>query len=112
MVSRFRKGKKRPIPETLEDYKKAIVEAQPRPPSAGIYYWIVGWHKNHRVILGSFVTEQEAYQEGYSKFQSDFKVIPLKTRDEAKASREIRAMVLDETRDVDETFKRFRHQID
>jgi len=78
----------------------------------GIFWWVYGLYNGRRIILGPFSSENEAYDEGYTKISSDIDVVGLHTRDEAKASREIRAKVLDETRDVSETFKRFRHDAD
>ena len=75
------------------------------------YYYVWGWQGNRRVLWGAFDTEDMAYEEGYSKLDSDFTVVPLPTRDLQRASRELRARVLSETGNVDETFRHFKHKI-
>jgi len=103
--------------EKLPPMGKAAFDAgakrlKPLVANIGVYWWVYGWHKNRRIILGPYSSEEEAYEDGYAKISSDVKAVPLRTRDEQKASREIRARVLDETRDIDETFRRFRHKVD
>ena len=103
--------------ERLPPMGKAAISAgarglKPIVDRIGVYWWVYGWHKNRRIVLGPYSSEDEAYEDGCAKISSDVKVIPLKTRDEQKASREIRARVLDETRNIDETFRRFRHSVD
>ena len=74
-----------------------------------IYFWIWGWQQTKRVLWGPFESENLAYEEGFAKLDADFSVVPLPTRDVARASRELRARVLDETADVNSAFRRFRH---
>lgn len=78
-------------------------------PALVIYYWLLGRKAERRVIMGPYVSYEAADVDGYSNFGSEYEVIPLKTRDRAAAREEIRKKVLDETHDVEETFKRFRH---
>lgn len=74
-----------------------------------VYYWIWGLEGGRRVLCGPKTTEDEAYQWGFANLSGDFEVIPLKTRDEATASRILRARLLEET-NTDTAFKRFKHQ--
>ncbi len=75
------------------------------------YYWIVGEsdETGRRMIYGYRNTESEAKQVANRIRNAVCRVIPLDTRDDKEASRRIRAMVLDETGDIDESFKRFKH---
>lgn len=76
-----------------------------------LYYWIVGESDatGRRMIYGYRNTESEAKQIANRIRNAVCRVIPLETRDDKEASRQIRAMVLDETQSIDEAFKRFRH---
>lgn len=75
------------------------------------FYWIWGRNGGRRVVWGPFNTQQEATQKALTKLSSDFEVIPLRTRDQATASRIMRARYLNETEDFDETFRNFQHTL-
>jgi len=109
------RGGKRPrmrVPKTVEQFEREIKKPHLLRLDLGLYWWIRGEHRGRRVILGPFLDEKSAYEAGYEQLSSDFTVLMLRTKDEAKASRLIRAMVLEETRNLDNTFKRFRHSVD
>lgn len=99
------------VPKTAEQFEKEIKKPHLLRLDLGIYYWIRGNYEGRRVILGPYLSEKEAYEAGYAQLASDFDVVMLRTKDEAKASRLIRAMVLEETRNLGDTFKRFRHSV-
>ena len=73
-----------------------------------IYYWVVGKDAGRRVIMGAYGTYDDADRDGYNTFK-DYEVIPLNTRDRGMAREMIRKKVLDETHDIEETFRRFKH---
>jgi hypothetical protein len=73
-----------------------------------IYYWIVGKDAGRRIIMGAYGTYEEADMDGYNNFK-DYEIIPLNTRDRSMAREMIRKKVLDETHDIEETFRRFKH---
>ena len=79
--------------------------------SKRLYYWIVGESEESgkRMIYGYRNTESEAKQVANRIRNAVCKVVPLDTKDDKEASRRIRAMVLDETQSIDESFKRFKH---
>lgn len=77
----------------------------------GTYYWIWGIEEGRRVLCGPEMTEEAAYQWGFKNLTSDFEVVPLSTRDEATASRIMRARLLEETGSPSLTFKRFKHKV-
>lgn len=79
--------------------------------SGTTYYWIWGRDCGRRVVWGPFESHHEATDKALMKLSSDFEIVPLRTRDQATASRILRSRVLDETGDFDETFKNFKHQL-
>jgi hypothetical protein len=103
--------------DVTEEFKKKMKEGSTPPRlDTGIYYWVWAMEpmggKQKRVLLGPFMSEDEAYTRAYSKLSGNFEVVSLATRDVTLASRILRARVLDETGDSMETFKRFRHKLD
>lgn len=78
----------------------------------GVYYWIWGWADNRRILWGPYMSEKEAYTAGYERLQTDFEVIPLRTRDETSASRQMRARLLEEQASVSDTFRPFGHKVE
>jgi hypothetical protein len=72
------------------------------------YYWVIGRDKARRVIMGAYRTYDEADRDGYANFQ-EYEVITLPTKDRTAAREMIRKRILDETHDVIETFRRFKH---
>jgi len=75
-----------------------------------VYWWIWGVEHGRRIVWGPYESDSEAYAKGYSKLSGKFEVVPLRTRDTAEASRILRARLFEETGDIDETFKYFRHK--
>ena len=72
------------------------------------YWWVMGIHQGRRVILGPFMTEEEATQIGYNKVGGNFEVRALPTRDEASATRMLKGRLVEDV-DLDEAMKRFKH---
>jgi hypothetical protein len=82
-------------------------------PSAKTYYWVWATLENGRhIIWGAYNTYNDAENKAYSKLGGNFEVVPLKTRDESEASRILRAKYLEESGDVEDSFKRFKHTQD
>ena len=54
------------------------------------YWWVVANYEGRKVILGAFNTNEDAYQEGYSKIDGDFETVALPTRDMGRAVRMLR----------------------
>lgn len=103
--------KRTPIPMSMEDLEQTVMHPEPLTMDTGIYWWVWGWDGNRRALFGPFASEKEGYDRGYEKLQTDFEVLALRTRNEVEASRQLRYRVLDETENVNEAFRRFRHKI-
>lgn len=96
---------------TIADMKKKMEGGVQAPRvDFGVYWWVYGNQNGRRVLFGPFTTEDEAEREGYAKLTSNYETVCLKTRDEQQASRILRARVLGETQNLDETFRRFKHK--
>ncbi len=80
-------------------------------PEVKTYYWILGVsdETGRRIIYGYKPSYQEAQLKASSIHNATTEIVALKTRDENSASRQLRALVLDETNDIDESFKKFKH---
>lgn len=97
--------------DITEGFRKQMKEdAQPLRLDTGTYWWIWAIEEGRRIVWGPFQTQEEGTQKAYATLQGDFSVIPLKTRNEVEASRQLRAKVLVETQDVSSTFRRFEHE--
>lgn len=99
--------------ERAVNQKKEMADYMRRashPPQQTEYYWVWGWDGNRRVIFGPFNTDNEANELGYQKLQTDYEVVRLNTRNEQEASRKLRFQVLDNTANLPEAMRRFRHK--
>ena len=74
------------------------------------YYWIWAEDGNRRIVWGAYSTREEAQRIGASKLNCPFEVVELPTKDEASASRMLRARLLNETGDTENSFSRFSHK--
>ena len=101
-------GKQEDITEGFR--KQMEQDAQPLRMDMGVYWWIYAMQDGKRIIWGSFPTEEEAMQTGYSVLSGNFECVPLRTKNSVEASRILRARVLAETQNVPLTFKRFEHE--
>jgi hypothetical protein len=77
--------------------------------SVRTYYWIWAEGDNRQILWGPYKSFDDAERKGYSKLGGNFEVVPLKTRDEAEASRIMRDRMLNDTGDIGESFQRFKH---
>jgi len=74
------------------------------------YYYVWGLHNGKRVCLGPYASEDEAWQIMYAK-DINGDVEPLKTRDQATATRVLKAKSLnDESVTLDAALQRVRHK--
>lgn len=79
----------------------------------GQWWWSRGWvltkrGRSYIVVLGPYPTEDDARQDGFSKFMGDFDVKKLPTRDETKATHYFRYERAGEA-GLSESLERFRH---
>ena len=74
------------------------------------WYWVVTSYGGRLVIIGPKSTESEATEFGYLKLDTEFKVVPLATRDRARATSQIKAKRLDITGDLGGALKFAMHQ--
>jgi hypothetical protein len=75
------------------------------------YYWI--WFardSSHKGLLGSYQTYEQAERKAVSSLNVPYEIVKLRTRDEAEASRVMRARLLGDSGDVEKTFNRFSHK--
>lgn len=76
-----------------------------------IYFWIVANLNGRLVVIGPKSSEDEANEFGYQKLDVPFDVVPLHTRDRAKATSQVKARRLDATGDLERSIQRARHKI-
>jgi len=78
--------------------------------SLGVYYWTFGWtpKKSKPVLLGPFTSEAEAEEAGLRL--DDYEVFELKTKDTAKATRQIKAILADRLKVVDKALQPCLHE--
>ncbi len=76
------------------------------------YWWIWGDTGTRRIVWGAYNSRDEAYRIAISKLNvGNFECVELPTRDEAAASRMLRARLLNEStpETIDSAFARFKH---
>lgn len=88
-------------------YKLGISRPEDREAKLKSYYWIWGLGSRH-IVLGPFSSYEEAQHKSL-KLDCPAEIEKLNTRDEAQASRILRAKLLGETGSVEESFHRFKH---
>ena len=75
------------------------------------YYWI--WFDRdgeHKGLWGAYNSYEEAERKAVSKLNVPYEIVKLSTRDESEASRRLRANLLNDTGNVEQTFNRFSHK--
>ena len=75
------------------------------------YFWAYANYQGKLVILGAFLTREQAYQTAYTKLPSTFQIIELNTRDQSKATQVIKFQVLNNTSDLDFSMQRSKHNL-
>jgi hypothetical protein len=75
------------------------------------YYWAYAIHQGKLVILGAFQTREQAYQTAYTRLPSDFQIIELTTKNQAKATQIIKFQLLNTTGDLDFSMQKSKHQL-
>jgi hypothetical protein len=78
-----------------------------------IYWWVKYSIAGKYGILGWFATEDEANSKACEllKGATRYKIIPLSTKNQAMASRKLKAVILDETKDIGQAMQRIRHKL-
>ena len=74
------------------------------------YYWVVGLAEGRPVIFGPYRDEDTATNMGIEKVEGDFKVIPLPTRNESRATRMLKGKKLENGSTISEALERVSHQ--
>lgn len=74
------------------------------------YWWLWASDNGRHIVWGPYITQEEGYRRGYAKLHCPFEVVPLHTRDTNAASATLRSRLLDETGNIGESFKRFKHK--
>ena len=95
--------------------KRADETTQPLKLDTGVYWWVWGKMARKdgrmtRVLRGPYMSEAECWEAGNALLDGEFECVSLNTRDEKAASRIMRNKVADETKDVEVTFRRFKHK--
>lgn len=70
------------------------------------FFWIVADFRGRLVILGPLADPMEAQNFAYQKLDCPFEIVPLKTRDRAKASAMIKAKKLANTGNLGNSIQR------
>lgn len=74
-------------------------------------YWIWQLHQGRIVILGYEETENDAYTKGLSNFGGEFEIHESMSRDRTRARDEIKAKVLNQTKDLDLILRRAKYKV-
>jgi len=74
-------------------------------------YWIWKLYKGRIVILGCEETENDAYTKGLSNFGGEFEIHESMSRDRTRARDEIKAKLLNQTKDLDLVLRRARYKM-
>lgn len=77
-----------------------------------VYYWIqaIDPHDGRMLILGAYESEDQANQIGFEKIKGVFEVVPLNTKDGAKATQLLKHRRLVLTSRLDDATKMARHK--
>jgi hypothetical protein len=103
--------------DSTDDFRRrAEGTTRPLTLDTGTYWWVWGKVARsdggiRRVLRGPYMSEEECWEAGNTLLGGgNFECVPLNTRDEAAASRIMRNKVAEETKDVEQTFRRFKHK--
>lgn len=80
-------------------------------PERTTYYWVIANLHGKLVIIGPKSSGDEANTFAYEKLDVPFEIVPLQTRDRAKATSQIKAMRLDQTGNLEQSIQRSRHKV-
>jgi len=75
------------------------------------FYWIIANLNGKLVVIGPKDTEADANSFAYEKLDVEFEIIPLDTRNRARATSIIKAKRLDATGDLAGALQRARHKV-
>lgn len=74
-----------------------------------VYWWIKAIVDGRLYCTGPWPTEEEAMQAGYRTLDVNYEVIKLHTKNSGEATRQIKLLYLEETRDVRESTRNASH---
>ena len=95
--------------ETIGDYNRTTTgEVKPKQT----YFWAYAIYQGKLLIDGVYRTESDAYTFAAKHIPVRFEVVELNTRNEARATQEIKHITLEQTEDLDFSIQRARHKVD
>lgn len=74
-------------------------------------WWIKTIFQGRTIVLGHFVSEEEANEVGFQKLGGDFEAIELPTIDKTRATAMIKAKIFNQTASLEDALKRVGHII-
>jgi len=82
------------------------------PTGYGTWHWVVGSFNGKITLLGPFNTDDDARSSGLEKFDHIIDIHKLPTRDESKATRMVKALMLREKGySAEEALSKMHHTI-
>ena len=77
-----------------------------------MYFWVWAISEQGKlaVFKPPYITEEEASSYGFSHLGSNFEVTQLTTKDMAEATRVIKRIIFERTRDLDGALRHARHK--
>ena len=80
---------------------------RPHRLTSAWYVWAV--RHGQPIMLGKYLTEDEAYKDASMKLDCNFEVVELNTTDPRRAWKILRKRALDKTGNLDEIMRRAKH---
>ena len=81
-------------------------------PSNKKWWWIIGVQDGVQALIGPFISEAQATEVGMQKISgADFEILPLPTRNDARATRIVKALRLkqEEGASIPDLLKKVKH---
>lgn len=91
----------------MEDYNNIDIRPE------GRYFWLLALDtaSGKTIIMGPYMSEDDANRVGFEKLAGHFEVVPLPTRDSAKATKMLKYRRFQQTAQLEEAIRRAKHQI-
>jgi hypothetical protein len=90
---------------------KGFGKHRERIPIQRDYWWVWCIRGGRAIRRGAYLTEQEAHEHGLRELGSDIEVIKLPTRDPNRARDIIRNIILERSKDIEFSLRRFRNKL-
>lgn len=74
-----------------------------------VYYWIKAIVDGRLFVDGPYGTEDQCGQAAYNLVGGNFSCIPLNTKDSSEATRCLKHMMLEQTKDIRDSTRNARH---